>query len=371
MQKVSRISVMILALLFLTTATAMAMPPNVSQWVPIGSGARALGMGNAFTAIADDATAAWWNPGGLAQLERPEISVVLDHRTVDASLLQNGVDFSGSESATTLNFASVVVPFGGSSQGARKTVAVSYGSFINQTVNMTAANGAYLKTTGGINSGSVDFAMELSPKLMVGAGYNKLFSTGSTDEYVGGTLDHKPTDVEGAYPSLGVLWKAKQFSVGATYRSSFQLTIKENGTSGTIRYPYSGAVGAAYSPTEQFTASFDIQYMNMSSMNGKLTETMEDILQKRIGLEYLVMTKGGTIIPLRAGYYLANRGQVEQGGGTVNIKGMTVGTGIVFKDFQIDAAYSKETQDGYVQDPTVKIGETTIDRILISVIYRF
>src|SRR2546425_6916455 len=29
-------------------------------------GIRAQGMGGAFTAVADDATAAWWNPGGLA-----------------------------------------------------------------------------------------------------------------------------------------------------------------------------------------------------------------------------------------------------------------------------------------------------------------
>ena len=29
-------------------------------------GVRAQGMGGAFTAVADDATAAWWNPAGLA-----------------------------------------------------------------------------------------------------------------------------------------------------------------------------------------------------------------------------------------------------------------------------------------------------------------
>src|SRR5690554_2893241 len=46
--------------------------PNV-----VGSGARALGMGGAFIAVADDATAASWNPGGLTQLERPEVSWVL------------------------------------------------------------------------------------------------------------------------------------------------------------------------------------------------------------------------------------------------------------------------------------------------------
>jgi long-subunit fatty acid transport protein len=43
-----------------------------------GVGGRALGMGGAFTAIADDATAATWNPAGLAKLTRPEASIVAD-----------------------------------------------------------------------------------------------------------------------------------------------------------------------------------------------------------------------------------------------------------------------------------------------------
>jgi hypothetical protein len=41
-----------------------------------GSGARALGMGGAFLARADDATAASWNPAGLSYLRLPEVSLV-------------------------------------------------------------------------------------------------------------------------------------------------------------------------------------------------------------------------------------------------------------------------------------------------------
>jgi long-chain fatty acid transport protein len=41
-----------------------------------GSGARALGMGGAFLARADDATAASWNPAGLSYLRLPELSFV-------------------------------------------------------------------------------------------------------------------------------------------------------------------------------------------------------------------------------------------------------------------------------------------------------
>ena len=49
----------------------IASSPN-----PVGSGARAVGMGGAFIGVADDATAASWNPAGLIQLEKPEMSIV-------------------------------------------------------------------------------------------------------------------------------------------------------------------------------------------------------------------------------------------------------------------------------------------------------
>ena len=63
----------------------------------VGSGARAFGMGGAFIAVADDATAASWNPGGLGQLERPEISFVLrGQRYREMTPASNGLDFNSS-----------------------------------------------------------------------------------------------------------------------------------------------------------------------------------------------------------------------------------------------------------------------------------
>lgn len=49
---------------------------NAIDWNISGAGARAAGMGGAFIGVADDATAITWNPGGLTQLYRPEVSVV-------------------------------------------------------------------------------------------------------------------------------------------------------------------------------------------------------------------------------------------------------------------------------------------------------
>src|SRR5437762_1459679 len=67
-------------LLLLLSAAAPASAQRLSEPSffagTTGSGARALGMGGAFIAVADDATASSWNPAGLCVLERAEASIV-------------------------------------------------------------------------------------------------------------------------------------------------------------------------------------------------------------------------------------------------------------------------------------------------------
>jgi hypothetical protein len=62
---------LILGLVLAVPALAAAQITRVSygnDFLSTGGGARALGMGGAFTGIADDATGAFWNPAGLTQL---------------------------------------------------------------------------------------------------------------------------------------------------------------------------------------------------------------------------------------------------------------------------------------------------------------
>jgi len=44
------------------------------EFLNVGAGARALGMGGAFVAVADDGTAAYWSPGGLSLLKSREVA---------------------------------------------------------------------------------------------------------------------------------------------------------------------------------------------------------------------------------------------------------------------------------------------------------
>lgn len=67
---------------FLLLAAAVVLPGALNaqftrvsygnDFLSTGGGARALGMGGAFTALADDATGAFWNPAGLTQIRNTE-----------------------------------------------------------------------------------------------------------------------------------------------------------------------------------------------------------------------------------------------------------------------------------------------------------
>jgi len=55
------------------------------QSLKIGVGARAAAMGDAYVAIADDATAVYWNPAGIARLSGQ--SVTVNHTAWPADIL--------------------------------------------------------------------------------------------------------------------------------------------------------------------------------------------------------------------------------------------------------------------------------------------
>ncbi len=90
-------------------------PPVIfSAPLPSGSGARALGFAGAFTAVADDATAASWNPAGLTQLETPEASFVLRYIREANDHRSESEDYRVGEDAfdnAALNYLSASLPF--------------------------------------------------------------------------------------------------------------------------------------------------------------------------------------------------------------------------------------------------------------------
>ena len=73
----------VLTVLWVCLAGDAAATKFAGSFMENGGGARALGMGGAFTAVADDPSAAFWNPAGLATAAGKELLVMHSERFGD------------------------------------------------------------------------------------------------------------------------------------------------------------------------------------------------------------------------------------------------------------------------------------------------
>lgn len=94
----------------LTAVPASATDKYAGEFLRVGPGARALGMGGAFLAVADDATAGYWNPAGLNYLRKK--SLLYMHS-------------SEQESQVQYDFIGLALPQGGE-EGKRSAIGVSF-----------------------------------------------------------------------------------------------------------------------------------------------------------------------------------------------------------------------------------------------------
>jgi len=92
----SYIAMILLLALAASTPLSASDDGGTESVFTIGAGARAMGMGNGFTALAEDATAVYYNPAGLAYLPSQQISFL------------HTILFEG----TVYDFASYVYPLG-------------------------------------------------------------------------------------------------------------------------------------------------------------------------------------------------------------------------------------------------------------------
>ncbi len=70
-------------LLVLLGSLPAASPAQAHAWFEYGIGARAIGMGNAYAALADDPSAAYDNPAGLVAPVQPSVSLGFDYLAYD------------------------------------------------------------------------------------------------------------------------------------------------------------------------------------------------------------------------------------------------------------------------------------------------
>ena len=79
--KISHIPFVLLIVVLLgQNLSAATRAKYAGEFMAIGVGGRALGLGGAYVALANDVTAGYWNPAGLSSLMYPQVSLMHDER---------------------------------------------------------------------------------------------------------------------------------------------------------------------------------------------------------------------------------------------------------------------------------------------------
>jgi len=244
----------------------------------VGSGARALGMGGAFIAIADDATAASWNPGGLTQLERPELSLVYSWKHLGEDFpetLHLGSDGGYEVDLDDINYLSFVYPIPRTFMGRNLVLSLNYQrkydfdrslDFRARVLNRIPVSIAWILDLaswdidyyqeGGLSALSPAFGFELTDRLSLGVVANiwdsslisnnkwkssterRLFGQQIVDSLVGGNTVAYLTrgfantyeeydDVDGVNYTFGALFKpTERLSIGAVYHTGYSTDVE-------------------------------------------------------------------------------------------------------------------------------------------------
>jgi hypothetical protein len=244
-----------------------------------GAGARAIGTGGAFIAVADDATAVSFNPAGLAQLLRPEVSLVGEADSRDLSL--TGFQGQAPGQATTFSdtwsknsharptFASFAVPW--KRNGLNTTLLLSYQRLFDFTAansaafQGTASGGASIQNVaqqvsqkGGTDLYSVALGAELSSRILVGAAVNywlgrSQFQYASDSQTSGVGVPFasslsQSSVFRGINANLGLIWRSRWVNLGVVYRTPFTASYSFSNSYATVN-------PSTFVPSPQATAS--------------------------------------------------------------------------------------------------------------------
>ncbi len=395
-----------------------------------GSGARALGMGGAFLARADDATAASWNPAGLSYLRLPELSAVWAdaHFNSDEVLPDGVVGKVDRQEGTTPDFFAATYPVGfkgvsGAVQlSFQRVISFHYDRTIDETQPLVVGSG------GGFDVLALGGGLQVARWLRLGVTANRWFNgyKQHSERHIANSVEISTRTFDTDFSlsawnaNIGaILAPTEKLNIGAIVKTPFvgHVTLNRERvdvikTSGPDRivandhrrddlfldFPAAVGVGASLRPWSAFTASVDYtrSFWSRGRIHNFFTlprtgipeETIDqnganffDVLpypslvdprqkdteQIRAGLEYVII-HGRLKVPVRVGYFNDRQYFRALSGRAPRFDAWTAGAGIILGRLLFDAAYAFE--HGRYVDLQSNAVTANAHRVFASLIYR-
>jgi long-subunit fatty acid transport protein len=378
-----------------------------SSFNPVGSGARALGMGGSFIAVADDATAASWNPGGLIQLETPEISAVgsFYSRHEDLSFGTNP-EASGSESITesNVNYLSAAYPFHLFKRNMIVSINYQHLYDFHRDWNVTLRHGdgspsyqqnVKYKMQGRLSAIGLAYAIQVTPRISMGFTLNKWDNGLSKNEWEAEdvntwtqldsgpgpsaqrTIDYTRWEFNGFNYNLGFLWNVNyRITLGGVFKAPFTADLDrhedhfefEDDMDTPVFYsdaskdqdldmPMSYGLGFGYRFSDKLTASFDIYRTEwgdfiLTDEAGNKTSAISLKSEKESNVDPTIQIRAGMeylnitnkfVIPFRGGVFYD---PAPAEGSPDDYYGFSIGSGLAKARFVWDIAYQYRFGNG-------------------------
>jgi hypothetical protein len=391
--------------------------------VVLGAGARAFGMGGAFLARADDATAASWNPAGLSYLRRPELSLVGVHSRLDVT---GGLSDSDETRGSNPDFVALTYPL--RLWGSAGSAQISFQRAIPFGFDRTIDRGdlqLLIDAEGGFDVVAFGTGLKITPTLRIGATVNRWINGYRQTRVRTVRRRLRQEDdfhIQGAWNfNLGLIWSpTESLNIGLEGKTPFKadvslarvrvdifsqeegqpdLVLPTQASANDLVLDFPGAIGFGLSwrPKNALTLSAD--YTRTFWSNARIhnyfvllppagpteprppftadellypnvrADEQADSVQVRAGVEY-VLIKSRLKIPLRAGYYNDRQYTLDAEGNAPHFNALTVGTGVNVGPVLLDVAFLYESGH-YLEALTNTRTKVTSRRFFASASYRW
>ncbi len=345
--RLNRASILLLLGLLVAPAgiSAQATPFQLRFANP---GARSLGFGGAFAALADDATAAYANPAGLVQLVRPEISI---EARITAFSINSAAD--GTPDVSGVGFSSFVYP------RKRWSVAIYDTQLVELGNPFTGGVGFQISGSVNVRNQGLSGAYNLTENLSLGLGIStfdgafdtttQIFAVSSpVASQILATSTAESSDLS---LSAGFLWHfSKRWNFGGFFRqgptfgisalvTDLSETVLSSRPNVSLALSDTVGLGVVYqSRNGAVTASFEWDHQRSASALGDGDEL-------HLGFEFAVI-KTSPILALRLGGWLDPARSARGPGDDPFLRALfpdrddefhfAAGVGLAFKKLKVD-----------------------------------
>lgn len=331
---------------------ALALPASGS----VGLGTRAMGMGGAFTAVADDESAFYWNPAGITQVKFFSVMIGAGAQGEDFDFLEDTLDnISDTEKLNPLDFelgkgylnlgliGGVTTRFVGVNFYSENSISMDHPDLTTLNIDLTS-----------FNYGALTIAANIKEKISIGLNVKKVMAgigggrVALDEEHPLNSINETSyADGDGIGFDLGVLYRlSDQVKFGFIARNlggdidlegktmKYLPTETEEKYSPSLELPKEYSVGVSYRPFKNTLLSFDVQ-----KCDSRPPYTPEQT-RFRIGFEQTALWN---IIALRLGAF-TNKSEAMA---------LTAGLGLNLGPLEIGVAGIREEFNGKEADMAI------------------